>query len=97
MYFSFWPTFCAIYRLQARKFMQGPPQSLGARTRDAVVSAVSADQRLCAAHISDALRTAHAAAVEHAPTRLDMNHKTLAARSNAAPRRNADRSKGYSA
>src|SRR5262249_42787350 len=23
MYFSFWPTFCAIYRLQARKFMQG--------------------------------------------------------------------------
>jgi len=23
MYFSFWPTFCAIYRSQARKFMQG--------------------------------------------------------------------------
>jgi hypothetical protein len=46
MYFSFWPTFCAIYRLQARKFMQGPFQSLGARIGDAVVSAVSADQRL---------------------------------------------------
>jgi len=46
MYFSFWPTFCAIYRLQARKFMQGPFQSLGARIGDAVVSAVSVDQRL---------------------------------------------------
>ncbi len=46
MYFSFWPTFCAIYRSQARKFVQGPPQSLGARIGDVVVSAVSADQRL---------------------------------------------------
>jgi hypothetical protein len=46
MYFSFWTTFCAIYRFQARKFMQGPSQSLGARFGDAVVSAVSADQRL---------------------------------------------------
>ena len=46
MYFSFWTTFCAIYRLQARKFVQGPSQSLGARFGDVVVSAVSADQRL---------------------------------------------------
>ena len=46
MYFSFWPTFCAIYRLQARKFVQGLSQSLGARFGDVVVSAVSADQRL---------------------------------------------------
>jgi hypothetical protein len=46
MYFSFLPTFCAIYRLQARKFMQRPPQSLGVRIGDAVVSGVSADQRL---------------------------------------------------
>src|SRR4029453_3376483 len=46
MYFSFWPTFCAIYRLQARKFMRGASQSLGAHIGDAVVSAVSADQRL---------------------------------------------------
>jgi hypothetical protein len=46
MCFSFLLTFCAIYRLQARKFMQGPFQSLGARIGDAVVSAVSANQRL---------------------------------------------------
>jgi hypothetical protein len=46
MYFSFSPTFCAIYRWQARKFMQEASQSLGARLGDAVVSAVSADQRL---------------------------------------------------
>jgi hypothetical protein len=46
IYFSFWTTFCAIYRFQARKFMHGPSQSLGARFGDAVVSAVSAAQRL---------------------------------------------------
>jgi hypothetical protein len=46
MYFSFSPTFCAIYRWQARKFMQEASQSLGARIGDAVVSAVSPDQRL---------------------------------------------------
>jgi hypothetical protein len=46
MYFSFSPTFCAIYRWQARKFMQGASQNLDARIGDAVVSAVSVDQRL---------------------------------------------------
>jgi len=61
------------------------------------MSAVSADQRLARRTRPSARRTAHVTSVEHTPTRLTMNYKTSPSHSDAASRRSANLSKGYSA
>jgi hypothetical protein len=66
MYFSFWPTFCAIYRLQARKFIQRAISKFRCAHRSCCSVRCLSGPAPGAQHTdSDALGTAHVTVVEH--------------------------------